>query len=361
MKRVVFLTMLTAAVTLSLTSCKKDDVTPADQIKPAKGVYVLSEGNFFANNAKLAYRDAATGTVYGDFFGQQNPTQSAGLGDVANDMLIYGSKLYIVLNISSNVTVLNASDGAFISRIPFEVGTTTRQPRFAAAANGKLYVTAYDGTVSVIDTTSLQISSVIAVGPNPEGIAVYQNKLFVANSGGFNAVPDSTVSVIDLTTQSEIARLVVGVNPQKVEVNSVGDVYVTSFGNFSTIPAEVTVLNGNNNTVKSHMGTDYQFDHVRIYKDIAYFYNNYSTTGVRIKMYNTLTHSVTRNEFITDGTAITTVYGLDFDEENDDVYIGDAGNFSDPGTVTCFGADGRKKFSFSIAPGISPNKTVFRR
>lgn len=342
------------------TSCKKSD-SPVDTIAPTKGVYVLSEGTFYANNARLAYRDALSGIVSGDFFAQQNPSQSAGLGDVANDMLIYGSKLYVVVNVSNNVTVLDARSGTFLSRIPIQNMGTGRQPRYAASAKGKVYVTAYDGTVSVIDTSSLAVTQTIQVGPNPEGILVYNNKLFVANSGGFNAVPDSTVSVIDLATNTEVARLVVGINPQGLAVNSAGDIYVAGFGNFSNIPASVSVINGNTNTVKQRLGTDYQFDHVRIYNDIAYFFNNYSTTGVRVKTYDTHTGSVVRNEFITDGTSVSVVYGIDFDEDNGNVYICDAGNFSDPGQVTCFNAEGIKKFSFSVAPGISPKKTVFLR
>jgi YVTN family beta-propeller protein len=52
--------------------------------------------------------------------------------------------------------------------------------------NGKLFVTAYDNTVSVIDTTTLSIVNSITVGPNPEGIATTGNYLYVANSGAFN-------------------------------------------------------------------------------------------------------------------------------------------------------------------------------
>lgn len=350
---------LLGIVLVLISSCKKTD-DPGPSVASAKGVYILSEGNFFANNAKLSYRDAESGTVYGDYFAQQNPLLSSGLGDLANDMIIYGSKLYIVVNVSSNVTVLNATNGTFVSRIPIQAGSTDRQPRYAAAKNGKLYVTSYDGTVSVIDTTSLSVTNTINVGPNPEDMLIYNNKLFVANSGGFNTVPDSTVSVIDLSTNSEIARLKVGVNPQRLAVNSTGEIYVTAYGNFADIPASVTVINGNTNTVIGSLGSAFEYDHVKIYKDMAYFYNNYSGSA-SLKMYNTQTHAVVRDEFITDATTVSVVYGIDFDEQNDDVYICDAVNFSDPGNVTCFDAAGKKKFSFSVAPGISPNKVVFLR
>ncbi len=352
-----------------LNACKKDYTTPETtvatpaapvQLAPAKGEYILSEGGFGGNNTRLAYYTNSSSSVAGNFFVQQNPTIPAGLGDVGNDMIIYGSKMYIVMNNSGRVTVVNASNAVFIANISFLSGGVNKLPRYAAAARGKVYVSATNGTVSVIDTTSLSIVKTITVGANPEGIAASSDYLYVANSGGYNAVPDSTVSVVDLNTEAEIKKIKVGVNPYKVEVNSANFVYVSSYGNFGSIPASVWVINGNANISGSNLGAAFQYSNVRIAKDIAYFYNNYGGVGTA-KVFNTLTGAVVRNEFITDATLITSPYGINVDEQNGDVYIADAGNFSSAGTVTCFNNAGVKKFSFSVAPGVNPNKILFNR
>ena len=329
-------------------------------LAPAKGEYVLSEGGFGGNNTKLAYYTNSTGTSNNNFFGTQNPGIPAGLGDLGNDMIIYGSKLYIVINNSGRVTVLNASNAVFIQNISFMNGAVNKLPRYAAAANGKVYVTSTDNTVSVIDTTSLTIVKTIAVGANPEGIAVASHYLYVANSGGYNPAPDSTVSVIDLNTESEIKKIKVGVNPYRVDVNSIGFVYVSAYGNFSSIPASVSVIDGNAAVLSSTLGIGYQYSNVRIANNTAYFYNNYGGVGTA-KVFNTLTGTVIRNEFVTDGTVITAPYGINADELTGDVYIADAGNFVSPGTITCFSSAGVKKFSFSLAPGVNPNKILFNR
>jgi len=333
-----------------LNACKKDDVTPGPAVAPTKGVYVLSEGG---TGSTLSFRSAA-GTVTGDFFLQQNPTIVGGLGNLGNDAIIYGGKMYIMMNLSNVVTVLNASTGIFIANIAFPGG-----PRFAVGTRGKVFVTAYDATVTAIDTTTLTKASPIAVGPNPEGVAVYGNYMYVVNSGGFNPIPDSTVSVIDLNTNLEIKKIVVGVNPQKIEINSLGDAYVSSYGNFSTILPTISVVNCNTNTLKTTLNSDYVYDHLRIFNDIAYFYNNYA--GGPVKVYDTRTNTLVRNNFITDGTTIQVSYGVDVDEENGDVYIADAKNFITAGQVTCFSKDGVKKFHFSVSPGVNPNKIVFLR
>ena len=345
-------------VVVLLNACKKDDATPAGPVTgPAKGVYVLSEGNFGQNNTKLSFRSVATGLTTGDFFLQQNPALTGGLGDSGNDFIIYGGKMYIIMNGSNNIQVLNASTAVLIDSIALPGG-----PRFALGTRGKVYVSAYDGKVRVIDTTSLSIMNTINVGTNPEGIATFGNYLYVANSGGFNAFPappDSTVSVIDLNTNTEIKKITACVNPQKIEINAAGTAYVSSFGNFSSIPPAVAVINCATNERTAVLNSDYAYDHIRIFNDIAYFYNNYG--GASVKLYNTITNTLVRDNFITDGTVIQTSYGVNIDEENGDVYITDAKNFSTAGSVTCFDKNGVKKFSFPVSPGVSPNKVLFVR
>lgn len=353
-----------ALAALVLNACKKDDIPSVVQpvVGGSPGAYVLSEGNFGSNNTKLAFYTVATSQVTGDFFLQQNPTLTAGLGDTGNDGIIYGSKLYIIMNGSGNVTVLNAANAAFIKKI---TGFTAFSgPRYAVGTRGKLYVTAYDNSVKVIDTTTLAIVKSIPVGANPEGIATADHYLYVANSGAFNATPDSTVSLIDLNTELEVRKIKVGVNPNKVEVTANGNVFVSSYGNFGSIPASVSIVNTANNTTSVPLGaTGFNYSHIRAFGNLLYCYNNYptgSTTTPQIKVYNASTGFVARNEFITDGTAVTATYGVNVDQ-NGDVWVADAGNFTTSGKVTCFTEAGVKRFSFSTAPGISPNKIIFSR
>jgi YVTN family beta-propeller protein len=361
MKSIKMLSTL-ALFTIVFNACKKSDnpiIAPV-QTAATIGEYVLSEGGFGGNNAKLSFYNNSTSTVVGDFFLQQNPTITSGLGDTGNDMIVYGGKLYIIMNVSGRVTVLNAANATFIKNISFIVGPINKSPRYAVAARGKVYVTAYDNKVSVIDTTSLSIVNTIAVGPNPEGIAATENYLYVANSGGYNLIPDSTVSLIDLNTETEIKKIKVGVNPNKVEINQAGNVFVSTYGNFSNIPPSISVINGSTNANGINLGPNFKYSHIRIFGDIAYVYNNYGGSGTA-KVFNSATNTILRNEFITDGTVITTPYGINIDELNGDVYIADAKNYVSSGQITCFSSAGVKKFSFSVAPGVNPNKVVFRR
>ena len=347
---------------LLMQACSKEDAPVAPVTPAAKGLYVLSEGGIGHDNSKLGFYNLTTNNFTGDYFVQQNPGETI-FGDTGNDGIIYGGKLYIVLNFTSQVVVLNASSGTLLKRINFLTATATKkEPRYAVAARGKVYVTSYDNTVSIIDTTTLNISGSIAVGKTPEGIAVQGNYLYVANSGSRDYPNfDSTVSVLDLNTGMEIKKITVGYNPNKIEVAKNGDVYVSAYGDYGNRPAGISVINSSTNLLKATLDTArYKYSHVRISGNIAYFYNNYGSGGTA-RVYNTDTNADIRAEFITDGTAITTTYGINVDEQNGDVYITDAKDYTSSGAVTCFDKAGKKKFSFATTPGVNPNKVLFNR
>lgn len=352
-----------ALAALVLNACKKDDAPAVNPpvVNGSPGAYILSEGNYGANNTKLAFYTVATAQVTGDFFLQQNPSLTAGIGDTGNDGIIYGGKLYIIMNGSGNVTVLNAATATFVKTI---TGFTAFSgPRYAVGARGKVYVTAYDNSVKVIDTTTLAIVKSITVGANPEGIAVADHYLYVANSGGFNPTPDSTVSLIDLNTELEVRKIKVGVNPNKVEVTANGNVFVSSYGDYVSIRPSVSIVNTANNMTSVPV-TGLTYSHIRAFGNLLYCYNNYPPSAgtppiPQIKVFNAATGFVARNEFVTDGTPITATYGINVDQ-NGDVWVADAGNFTTSGKVTCFNEAGVKRFAFSTAPGISPNKVIFK-
>jgi YVTN family beta-propeller protein len=342
--------------TLIFSSCKKtEQPIPAQaQNAPTVGAFILSEGGFGANNTKLSFYNFASNSITGDYFAQQNPSISTGLGDTGNDMIQFGSKLYIVVNNSSKVTVLNASNGTFIKNIDFG----TALPRYVTFARSKIYVTAYDNKVSVIDTSSLNIIKKINVGPNPEGLAATANYLYVANSGGFNTVPDSTVSVIDLNTETEIRKIKVGVNPNKVQVNKAGNILVSAYGNFGNIPASLSFIDASVNTASINLGPNFAYSNVRVAGDFAYLYNNYGSSNIVV--YNTALNQIVRNNFITDGTTIQTTYAVNVDPVTADVYIGDARNYVSTGRVSCYTSAGVRKFEVSTAPGVNPNTIAFK-
>ncbi|KUL19821.1 MAG: hypothetical protein XE13_0386, partial [Proteiniphilum sp. 51_7] len=99
---------------LLLWSCTDND-NPAKEI-PVKGkaLLILNEGSMQANNATLARYDLQEEMITKEYFLDVN---KRGLGDVANDMIRYGSKIYIAVNMSGTVEVLEATTGKSLRQI----------------------------------------------------------------------------------------------------------------------------------------------------------------------------------------------------------------------------------------------------
>lgn len=347
---------------MMLVSCDDmQDKTPGDNELPGGAethrIYILSEGLFNMNNSSLAMYNSHTGKLEKDIFLAKN---KRGLGDTANDMAIYGSKLYVVVNVSSQIEVIDAASGLSLKRIPvFDEHQIARQPRYITFYESKAYVSCFDGTVIRIDTTSLTIDAVVKVGRNPDGIAISNGKIYVSNSGGLNFPDyDNTVSVIDIQTFTELKKITVGVNPSIIHADSAGDVYVVSRGNYG---ADGYIFQRISSQTDAHEKT---FEGLKvlnftIHNDTAYLYHHdFSGGNPQVKMFDCKTETIIREQFINDGTLLQTPYGINVNPYNGDVYLTDARSYVMWGHVLCFDKQGKLKYKINEV-GLNPNKMVF--
>ena len=194
-------------------------------------MYILSEGLFNQNNSSLARYSFNQQKRTSNYFSANN---QRGLGDTANDMAIYGNKIYIVVKVSSTVEVMDYTTGKSIRQIQMlRDNGSSRHPRSIAFDKDKANVCSFDGTVARIDTTSLEIEAIITAGRNPDDICVQNNKLYVSNSGSQDySGPgvDNTVSVNDIMTFKETKKIEVGPNPGKILPGLEDAVYVVTQG-----------------------------------------------------------------------------------------------------------------------------------
>lgn len=352
------LSILLSSFILLIISCNKNDFPPAPEpVQPAQGLYILNEGNFNKNDATLSYYDFATANVTNGIYASINNQQ---LGATANDAIIYGSKMYIVMNVSNEVTVVNKHTAKLIGKIKAD---SDWSPRYAAAYKNKMLITAFNNTLSIIDTTNLTTEKVIKVGANPEGLVVMGDMAYVVNSGGLNDKPDSTISIVDLKKGEEISKLVVGLNPYMIVAGNDGKLYVSTRSYWKDekyIPKIIVIDSKTNQVIKTIDATGSKMAY---YNNKIYTYNyDYTTQKATVVVIDSKTDNVLTNEFITDGKMAQLPYGLDIDESNGDVYIADAVDYVSPGMIHCYDQSGSKKFSFSLSPqGFWPNKVLFLR
>ncbi len=345
------------------SSCKKSnevEVVLEREITNTQGIYVLCEGGMGGDAGVLSYYDVVKKTTIKDYYKQVN---GKALGETANDLQAYGSKMYCVVSgkqgsAESFVDVMQISTGKTIKRIPFNTSNEGFLPRNITFYKNKAYVSRLDGKISRIDTASLEIDADLQLKNGAdhiaglEGLAVANGKLYVAGSDHYlytNNLKNKVV-VIDLSTFKQTKEITVNHNPQKIAVTSTGDLFVTSWGNYSSIkPALQKISSVTDLVTQTEVNTDIGAITVKgnnawVAKDIY--------TVPSIKSLNLATGK-TGNDLVSDGTIITLAYGLTINPFDSSVVVSDSGTSK----AFVFNQDGKIKYSFDT--GSFPQAAVF--
>ena len=215
----------------------------AIQCMAQEKLIILNEGLWQADNGKVTYFEDGE-IVSNEWFRENNGYK---LGDTPNDIIqINDNLIAMAINWSNIVQFINpdgkavaatedvpnnrklVSDGkyVYVSSYGHEVGI-----------NGK-YREFEKGYVAKIDINTFKVVDAVEVGYEPEGIAYYKGKLFVANTGGYafqeNHDYETTVSVIDAETMTTFRTIDTGQinlygkmsqSGQYLCINSPGDYY----------------------------------------------------------------------------------------------------------------------------------------
>ena len=341
-------------VILLLVSCKKDKVpSPYSETLLENGMVVLCEGLFQQNNSSVSWVDYSNSEISNSFFLDNSQRM---LGDTGNDIQQYGNKIYIVVNVSSTIEVVDATNFTSIKQISMIANNVSKQPRNITFSDGKAFVTCYDGFVDVIDTALLTVTNRIAVGSNPEGLAIVNNKLYVANSGGLNSgLMDSTVSVINLGTEMEIQKIKVGLNPGQVISDADGDVYVVIRGDYGSIPSSLTRIDSQTDLVVEELPIEVN-SMAKMNDNFIISYFDFNTSLSSVKLFNPSTELVETTSLINDPN-ITTLYGVAYNAVLDKIFVLDAMNFTNTGYVRKYSANGTWENDYHV--GLNPTKLLF--
>lgn len=369
---------------LAVASCREDEMvipaeyspvpeTPSDGSAGVVGFYLLNEGNMGSNKATIDYFDYTTGLYARNFYAERNPTVVKELGDVGNDIAIYGSKLYAVINCSHKVEVMDAASGVRIGQVDIP------NCRSLAFHGGRAYVTSYVGPVQVdpsspkgavfeVDTTTLQITRKVTVGYQPEQMAILDGYMYVANSGGYR-IPeyDNTLSVINLDNFRQIRQIPVAINLRGVKADRYGRLWVSSGGDRMYRQPRLFLLQPNGSAGGMEILREYPTGCSDMALDDNYLYfissawsdltmsNRISYGKIDLQTLETVT-----DQFITDDTdrSIKIPYGIAIHPTTGDIFVTDARNYVSSGTLYCFTPAGTCKWS--VRTGDIPAHIAFR-
>ena len=364
---------------LSIVSCRKDDdvVIPTIQETNEKvvteicGMYVLCEGNMGANKATLDYLDLHSGQYLQNIFPSRNPNKVKELGDVGNDCKIYGSRLWLVINCSNKVEVCTSDSAHSLGQV------NVPNCRYLAFHDGYAYVSSFVGKVGgtsvlgsvyKIDTLSLEIKSQVSVGYQPEEMAVVDDKLYVANSGGYSAMQgkgyDRRISVIDLKTFTVESTIDVAPNLFRLRADRYGQLWATTHGDHMSTPSRLYLLRKDADT--GAMAVAKTFDipvtDIALRGDSLCFIGvddtheeaDYYCSGV----INIKTLEVISDKLIENLDDIETAYGLMVHPLTGYIYIMDATNYVSNGWLFCY--DEKGQFKWKTSTGDIPGHACWR-
>lgn len=355
-------------------------------------IILLNEGNWQADNGKMTYFEDGR-VVSNQWFRDINGIK---LGDTPNDIIQVNDSLIAIAINWSNIVQFITPEGKAVA------ATEDVPNNRKLATDGKyVYISSYGhecgtidgmleftkGYVAKIDISTFKVVDAVEVGYEPEGIAYYKGKLFVANTGGYAFNEDhqyeTTVSVIDAQSM-EIYRTVdtgtinlygkMSQSGPYLCINSPGDYYdiqaatiifdcdavldgkpdaecftkldfaatyntVTTDGKFLAIGSRY-----------SYYTSDYQFNYLTI--DPALAISSNSSDGV----YEMLPGTV-----LEDIKAMTMPYGIYVNPYTGYIYATDAGGFNSAGSLYQWTPEGEYigKYKVYINPAhflaLNPN------
>ena len=205
-----------------LAACDNEPYKPEVIIDPVnppvvpERIIVCNEGNWQSDNGQLSLYDGQNGLLTNQWFRTVNGQK---LGDTPNDIIQVNDTLIAIAINWSNIIQYIHPDGT-------ACGATENVPnnRRLCSDGEFLYVTSYahrcgsqtfqKGYVAKIDVRTKAVVGTCEVGWEPEGIRLYDGRLYVANSGGYAFQEghdyEQTVSVLDAASMTVLRTIDTG-------------------------------------------------------------------------------------------------------------------------------------------------------
>lgn len=339
---------------LIIFGCENDDeeiLGPDIKGAYSDGVFVINEGNFGSDNSSISFYYPEKDSVVSNIFSATNGRK---LGNTTQSMFIDDTLAYIVVNASNKLEVVSA--GSFKSKGGIENGLSS--PRYFTSLNDKGYITnwgKFDENftqteppfIAVIDLITLEIMDTIQVGNGPENIISVNNKIFFSNNFG------STIGVIDPITL-EKNEIKLSASPSAMVEGADGNLWVITGGDYGANNGKLYQIDPATETILAtiELGLSPAGRLVtNETKNKIYYYAGKSVYEIDINASSAPTTPLLTND------EATGFYGLGYDMDNDELYLGDANGFQGSGTVYRYNLQGALLGSFET--GVGPNGFVF--
>ena len=337
-----------------MSSCNPDPQEPT-KVLVGKGVFVLNEGTYTFANASLSFYDPEADTSANQLFYKVN---GAPIGDVAQSLALINDQLYIVVNNSNYIYKVNARTMVCDTTHAYRLGDFYSPRYMLPLAPNKAYVTDLEGSeIWIIDPQSFTHTGTIYMGKPTETMVMTGHEVYVANwSNYYNpSVMNNTVMVVDATNDMKVAEIEVGKEPNGMVVDKDGQVWVLCEGAYwDEEPEDPSLWKINPATKQATCMCHYDGTAMNLAIDPAgehlyYFYNG--------DVHRANVSAPTEEDSFCIPAEGRTFYKIFVHPEHGDIYVSDAKNYLQNGTVYRYSSDGLLISSFNA--GIRPSFMLF--
>ena len=323
-----------------------------------ENLIICNEGNWQSDNGQLSYYDGTAGVLTNKWFRKVNGSK---LGDTPNDIIQVNDTLIAIAVNWSNIIQYIHPDGT-------ACGATENVPnnRRMCADGNYLYITSYahkcgnqtfeKGYVAKIDVKTKRVVAACEVGWEPEGVRLYEGKLYVANTGGYAFSEghgyETTVQVVDAETMKSIKTIDTGCINLYGDMSQAGQyLCINSCGDYYDVKPKTVIVDCKTDEVKTfdfpatYNSTDGNVFYT-VGSDFSYNTGEYVYS---IKTINPKTQEVKDgifNEAITQKIKeITSPYELYISPYTKNVYFTDANSYGSAGYLYGYTKEGQQVFA----------------
>lgn len=342
--------LLLLSLTLISISCNNDDETPRGQY--ATGVIIVNEGNYGDADGSFDFYEPSQEIIDTDIYGTANDLQTSG---VFQSIFFHEQLGYMIDQVGNKVTIVQAETFEYQAAIVDGLST----PRYMVAANGKGYISNWgpfdanyslpNSFVTVIDLADNSLLRTIEVGDGAEGLTVFGDHVFVANSYS------NTIQEINTATDEVVSTIEIVDAPLSFVEDNSGKHWVLS-SSFLTGVAKLTQIDLASETILKSIEVAGSSKSLNINGagTVLYFLSAPFGAEGQVFAVSTSASTAPNDALLTQAN----LYGLGVNPDNDEIYTANNNAFQGNGTIQRYTSTGELLDTF--AAGRVPNGFAFR-
>jgi DNA-binding beta-propeller fold protein YncE len=211
-----------------------------------------------------------------------------------------------------------------------------------------------DSYILVVDATTLSVVDKIDTDEGVENLLYNGSRLFASN---YNFGSSNTLAVIDPSNNELIDQIELADGPAGMVLDANNKLWVITEGTYAGNDGKLFRINPTTLAIEDEIdlgvnpGANADLDITPDKKTLIYSRDN------AIYKISISATDAPASPWI-EASEVSNLYALDVNPDNGEVYIGDAVDFSSPGKVYVYHADGTFKESFES--GINPTQFIFK-